>query len=205
MLKTSEKGDIAVTKVIADLTEKGYGIFLPISQHLKFDLIAVKDDILLKIQVKYCGETTSKNGSHLVRNRQIFCNTKETRVTKYKDSDFDYYAMYLDDIKKTIYVPFSFGGASIRSIISKTTTLEFYWYEDFLEINNNQAKRSLEYFGFTREKTDRKKKEKISWPSKEELEKLILDKNTIAMIGRIYGVSGNAVRKRCIKYNIPYK
>lgn len=41
-------------------------------------------------------------------------------------------------------------------------------------------------------------------PSKEELEKLIYSKSFLA-IGKMFGVSDNAVRKWCRKYNLPFK
>lgn len=47
-----------------------------------------------------------------------------------------------------------------------------------------------------------KKSEHIS--SKEELNQLIHAK-TFAEIGKEYSVSGNAVRKWCKKYNLPYR
>lgn len=42
------------------------------------------------------------------------------------------------------------------------------------------------------------------YPSKEELEKLILEK-TFEDIGRMYGVKGNSVKKWCKKYELPFR
>ena len=50
---TKNKGDLAVAKTIADLTEKGYDIFLPLSEHLPIDLIAHKSGEIYRIQVKH--------------------------------------------------------------------------------------------------------------------------------------------------------
>ena len=41
-------------------------------------------------------------------------------------------------------------------------------------------------------------------PSKKELFDLLL-KHNMSQIGRMYGVSGNAVKKWCLKYGLPYK
>ena len=52
-----------------------------------------------------------------------------------------------------------------------------------------------------------KKKQQESgkqYPTKEELEKLILEK-TFEDIGRMYGVQGNSVKKWCKKYNLPFR
>lgn len=50
-------------------------------------------------------------------------------------------------------------------------------------------------------KHDRPYLRKVSWPTKDELIKLIKN-NSYCAIGRIYGVSDNAVRKWCKKYEI---
>ncbi|MCC5626500.1 group I intron-associated PD-(D/E)XK endonuclease [Nostoc sp. CHAB 5715] len=42
---TKNKGDIAATKAIADLTLKGYLVLTPVvCEHLPFDFVAYKDD-----------------------------------------------------------------------------------------------------------------------------------------------------------------
>jgi hypothetical protein len=50
----------------------------------------------------------------------------------------------------------------------------------------------------------RNKEKAKNIPPKEELEKLIYEKSFVA-IGKIYGVSDNAVRKWCKKYGLPYR
>ncbi len=53
-MRTKDKGDIAEAFVIADLTQKGYKIALPIGENIPFDLIAIRPDYsLVRIQVKY--------------------------------------------------------------------------------------------------------------------------------------------------------
>jgi len=41
---TKDKGDIGLTQIIADLTEKDVKIALPLSEHLPFDLIAISPE-----------------------------------------------------------------------------------------------------------------------------------------------------------------
>lgn len=45
---------------------------------------------------------------------------------------------------------------------------------------------------------------KVEWPTKEELNTLILTKSLVA-ISKIYGVSDNNVRRWCKNYDLPYK
>lgn len=53
-------------------------------------------------------------------------------------------------------------------------------------------------------KKQRKGKHKVEWPTKEELYHLIMEKSFL-QIGKMYGVSDNAVRKWCRYYGLPYK
>lgn len=48
------------------------------------------------------------------------------------------------------------------------------------------------------------KRRKVDRPCKEELIKLIIN-NTFVKIGKMYGVSGNTIRKWCKFYDLPYK
>lgn len=51
---TKDKGDKGLANVIADLISKGIQVCLPISEHLPFDLIAVKQNgSLHRVSVKY--------------------------------------------------------------------------------------------------------------------------------------------------------
>ncbi len=93
---TKTKGDLAVAKVIADLTEKGYVILTPlISEHLPFDLVAYKDQKMLRIQVKH-----STDG--IIKNKTQWSSRNKNHVKTYNMNDFDYYAVKntnLDDIQ----------------------------------------------------------------------------------------------------------
>ena len=47
------KANIGTAHIVVDLTEKGYDIFTPLSEHSTVDLIAVKNKEIKRIQVKY--------------------------------------------------------------------------------------------------------------------------------------------------------
>ena len=44
MHHTKDKGDLGLTKIISDLTEKEFKVLLPISEHLPFDLVEYVDE-----------------------------------------------------------------------------------------------------------------------------------------------------------------
>ncbi len=123
---TKTKGDIGLTKVIADLTEKGYSLSLPISEHLPYDLIAEDEGgTLLKIQVKY-----RANGS--ISNKTVHINSKgEQVIKKYRITDFNYYAIYLPDINECVYIPnIDSNGMVIRTTIPNSY-VPYHWWEDY--------------------------------------------------------------------------
>lgn len=132
---TKEKGDIAVTKIISDLTEKGYDICLPISEHLPFDLIAYKDHISHRIQCKYAVDGaiapktswSDKNGYH---------------EKKYNLCDFDYFAIYLPEIKICVYPSSIYMGKKITTKLPNSAK-PFYWYEDFYNLPKRRKEKHL--------------------------------------------------------------
>ena len=52
-MNTNVKGTLGLVHVITDLTEKGYQVFTPLSEHTTMDLIAYKDKQCKRVQVKY--------------------------------------------------------------------------------------------------------------------------------------------------------
>lgn len=198
---TKDKGDIAVTQAIADLTLKGYAILTPtVSEHLPFDFIAYKDGKIFRIQSKYSSDGTAvsktswndKNGNH---------------SKKYNENDFDYYALYLPQIKKVIYPSIKFAGLSFRVDIPNAAN-PFYWYEDFLDFTDNAQKKTYKDFGIelTHSKTQAVidgciKRRKVDRPSKEELTKMLWEKPTL-QIAKDFGVSDKAIEKWAKAYGI---
>ncbi len=129
------KGDTATSKVIADLTEKGYIVFTPaVCEHAPFDMIAFKNNKMLRIQAKY-------SSSGKIQNKQTWNDKHGTHMRVYSLTDFDYYAVYLPNVKTVIYPNISFGGENIKTIKTNCNN-EFYWYEDFLELTDIATKRS---------------------------------------------------------------
>ncbi len=190
---TKNKGDLAVAKTIADLTEKGYDIFLPLSEHLPIDLIAHKSGEIYRIQVKHRAsgfleaktQWADKNGSH---------------SKKYSEKDFDYYALYLPQIDRISYPSIKFAGCTIRCEECHSPA-PFYWFEDFSDLTDEAEKRTSKEFGW--KVSDRKKrsrpatrpaKRKVDRPEIEVLTKQIRELGFVGT-GKIYGVSDNAIRK----------
>ncbi|QKQ74401.1 group I intron-associated PD-(D/E)XK endonuclease [Nostoc sp. TCL240-02] len=199
MHHTKDKGDLAAAKVIADLVEKEYSVFVPVvTEHAPFDLIAYKNGKCYRIQAKYSCDGTLKNKSNWADKNG--CHEK-----KYKSDDFDFYGLYLPDINKVVYPSITFGGCGIRTTPPKSPN-PFYWWEDFIDLTEVALKRTYKEFGvdLTTRKVNpdsRIHTRKVERPSKEELGKLVWEKPT-AQIGRDFGVSDKAVEKWCKAYGI---
>lgn len=192
------KGDKAAAYVIADLTDKDYIIYTPtVCEHSRFDMIAVKDDKLFRIQAKY-------SSTGIISNTQNWNDKNGCHKTKYTLNEFDYYAMYLPDIKTVVYPSIKFGGASIATKISNSAT-PFYWWEDFLEFTDEAQKKTFKDFNVvltcSGKGISRTESRKVVWPTKEELEILLWQKPT-QHIAKDFGVSDKAVEKWAKSYGI---
>ena len=192
--ETFVKGDIAVSKVMVDLQEKGYRVLLPFSEQSSYDLVAHDEtnNKFFRIQVKMLGEkrTGLKNHSW---------DPFHEKSVKYIVNSFDYYAAYYPEKNIIIYPAFKFGGKNINITVPNTGRA-FYWYEDFLKFTDEAVKKTLKDFGLKyKPKRDAEKdylKRKVLHPSKEELEKLVWEKPT-TVIAKQFGVSDNAISKWC--------
>jgi len=198
---TKDKGDIGAIAAIADLTIKGYTCFIPVvSEHLPFDLIAYKNGISYRIQAKYASD-----GS--INRIRVWSDKHGIHSRKYGMDDFDYYAMYLPDIKKVVYPSIQFGGKRITTELPNSAK-PFYWWEDFLEFTDIAAHKSFKDFGYelTATVTDaviagRLLSRRVERPTKEELEKMLWEMPTI-QIAKSFNVSDKAVEKWSKSYGL---
>lgn len=121
---TKDKGDKGTGNVIADLLSKGIQVCLPLSEHLPFDLIAVKEDgSLLRVSVKY---RTLKKGSVYVVFSNSYSDSHGVHTKEIDKNLIDLLAIYCPETKEVYYV--------IPSEFDKSVTLRVE------ESKNNQTK-----------------------------------------------------------------
>jgi len=198
---TKDKGDLAVAKIIADLTEKEYDILIPLSEHLPFDLVAYRQNTLYRIQCKY-----SSDG--IVKNRTSWADTNGNHSKNYGPEDFDYFALYLPDVKSCVYPSIKFGGKTIATQKPNSTT-SAYWYEDFLNFTETAKKKNYKDFGIPFSDLAQGKLKgvpkldirKVERPSKEELEKMVWELPTTKIAEKL-GVSDVSIGVWCKAYEI---
>jgi hypothetical protein len=193
---TKDKGDLAVAKVIVDLTQKGFVVFSPIvCEHLPFDLIGYRNNKCFRFQSKY-----RENGE--IKNKTTWSDKNGTHDHKYSKDDFDYYAIYIPEKDVVCYPSISFAGSVLTTVIPNSPT-PFYWFEDFLDLTDAATKKTYRDFGFeiTRPKNPKPQFRKVLRPSKEELEQLLW---SIPMkeLSKQFGVSDKAIAKWAKSYNI---
>ena len=223
MMSSQLKGDIAVGKVISDLTEKGHIVFRPIiAEHIRYDLLVDIEGTFYKIQVKYMSKEREIPG------RTVSSNSQGLNIKKYKEGDFDFYALYYPEHKIILYPAFCFHGKTIRFSLPKNNGQSSYYYEDFVGFTTTAEKRFIKLIKEPKKirsknitvKTNNCKKcetpiceeaeycihcwprkEKIEWPLEEELKKLVWEM-PISKVSIKLGVSNKAIVKRCLKLKI---
>ena len=85
---TIERGYLGQNLVERELVKKGWNLFKPLLENGKVDLIAEKDNIYLRIQIK----TVQMNGnSKVIPVRKISHNMGEYKIKTYSSDDIDYF------------------------------------------------------------------------------------------------------------------
>lgn len=131
--ETSEKGDIGVANITADLLEKGFVVFNPINATLPFDLLIFHNDFYYRIQVKY--RKIRKGIISAGLQRHVIVNGKDT----YSLNKFaDILAVYCPDNKKCYYVLAKDVESSISLRVDLTKNNQKFgikYADNYLDIN----------------------------------------------------------------------
>lgn len=101
MKSKKEKGDIGLAKVIASLIENGVHVSIPLSEHLKYDIVVEIGGICKTLQARYCAP---KNGGLHVKLKSSWSNKKGNHIVKRKQGDFDYLGIYCPSNDQCYYL-----------------------------------------------------------------------------------------------------
>lgn len=135
-MNTNKKGDIGLANVIADVTNKGYFLFLPFSDTTSVDLvIADKNMKLNRVQVKYI--SIDKTG---VLNIPA-CNVVNGKKVPVDLTQIDLWAIYCPNTKEIYYVPtkeiIGKKSFSLRVSPSKySDSVHMHFSQNYLDIAN---------------------------------------------------------------------
>lgn len=99
-MNTIKKGKLGYNLLEKELLKRDYDIYLPILEDTKVDCIVIKNNILLKLQIK----TIQKDGSRkILPVRKISHNQGQYKVHLYSENEIDYF-IGVDIETEDIYV-----------------------------------------------------------------------------------------------------
>lgn len=134
MLHTKRLGTQGELIVCEDLLRRGFDIYTSIGDYSKIDIIAIKDDQIVRLQVKSVVDSStgvfSVSASKIANKGRVF----------YAENDFDYLAACLLDKKIVAYIPLSLltprkgQSISIRFEQNKSRNKNSNLFENFQTI-----------------------------------------------------------------------
>lgn len=113
---TKNKGDLGVLKAQVDLFEKGYLPCVPLTEHSEFDLVAYKDGIFKRVQVKYAA---LNNGRILVKSTTSWADKNGSHVKPYDKNEIDVMCAYCPDTDTCYYFGIKDFNKSISLRVNK--------------------------------------------------------------------------------------
>ena len=106
---TKDKGDLGVLKAQIDLFEQGFTIFVPLTEHWLFDLVAYKDGEFHRVQVKY--RSLDQFGKVEVKFSTCWADRNGTHTSPIDKSEVDIYCVYCPEVDECYYLrPDDFGS-----------------------------------------------------------------------------------------------
>ena len=102
MHHTKEKGDLGVLKAQLDMFEQGFVILNPVTEHAPFDLVAYKDGLFKRVQVKY--KSVDRTGSITVHFRSCWADKNGTHMRHINKEEVDLYCIYCPDTDVCYYL-----------------------------------------------------------------------------------------------------
>jgi hypothetical protein len=125
---TKDKGDLGVLKAQLDLFEQGYVILNPVTEHAPLDLVAYRDGVFNRIQVKY--KSVDRTDSITVHFCSCRMDKHGTHMRHVNKEEIALYCIYCPDIESCYYLdPYDYG----KSVTLRVKTPE----------NNQQQKARL--------------------------------------------------------------
>ena len=102
MHHTKEKGDLGVLKAQVDLCEQGFTILNPMTEHAPFDLVAYKDGVFRRIQIKY--RTLDQAGKLDIKFSTCWADRHGTHTAPVDKNEVDVFCVYCPDTDECYYL-----------------------------------------------------------------------------------------------------
>lgn len=98
-MHSKQKGNIGFSATVNELHKLRYNVFIEMGDYSRVDIIAEKENKLVKIQVKYA---TEKEGMAELNLRK--CGPNKYNYV-YTDKDVDLFSLYLPKLDQVIFIP----------------------------------------------------------------------------------------------------
>lgn len=106
---TKDKGDLGVLKAQVDLFAQVFTLFVPLTEHCPFDLVAYKDGVFRRVQVKY--RAVDRFGKVEVKFSTSWADRNGTHTNPIDKNEIDLFCVYCPDTDECYYVkPGEFGA-----------------------------------------------------------------------------------------------
>lgn len=132
---TKNKGDLGVLKAQVALSEQGYTILIPLSEHQSFDIVAYKDSIFKRVQAKY--RCLRKDGTLEIPFKSSWSDSNGVHTRKADKSAIDLYVIYCPDTDQCYFLdPHVFGDVVILRVNApkNNQTKGIHLASDFLRV-----------------------------------------------------------------------
>lgn len=132
---TKDKGDLGVAKALADLVDKGCLVLLPLTEHAAFDLVAYRDGVFRRIQVKY--RSANATGAVEVAFTSTWSDRRGVHRRRVDLGEVDLYCIYCPDTDRCYYLRPPVGQVSVKLRIapSRNNQRARVWLaDDFVDL-----------------------------------------------------------------------
>ena len=114
---TKSKGDLGVLKAQVDLFEQGFTLFMPLTEHSPFDLVAYRNGEFQRVQVKY--RAVDGTGKVTVKFATCWADRHGTHTLPVDKHDVDVYCIYCPDTDDCYYLDPRRFGSSVSLRVEK--------------------------------------------------------------------------------------
>jgi hypothetical protein len=98
---TKDKGDLGLAKAHADLVGKGYMVLFPATEHAPFDLVAYRDGVFTRVQVKF---RSASSGKLSVAFRSVWADREGTHMKPIDKNAIDVVCIYCPETDECYYL-----------------------------------------------------------------------------------------------------
>ena len=97
-------GSLAETRVIYELSKKGYHIFNQISGKAPFDIVIYKDGVMKRVSIKCCNKKGNTAGTYQIEIGRVRSNKTSNTIYKFDKDECDILAIYVVEIDEVFYL-----------------------------------------------------------------------------------------------------